>query len=79
MRRVEVEALLLRLGRQILDVFAPEGEALEGQREVAEELEMDGECVGLEVFGMGGFLGDRIAIIVFMAFGDGEFGRIDSR
>ena len=74
MRRVEVEALLFRLGRQVLDVFALDGEALEGQREVAEELEMDGERVGLEVFGMGGFLGEGIAIIVFMAFGDSEFG-----
>lgn len=74
MRRVEVEALLLRLGRQVLDVFALDGEALEGQREVAEELEVDGERVRLQVFGIEGFLGERIAIIVFMAFGDGEFG-----
>ena len=78
-RGVEVEALLLRLRRQILEVFGLHDEALEGDRDVAKELEMDGERVGLQIFGMQGFLGDGIAIIIFMAFGDGEFGRIDSR
>ena len=79
MRGVEVEALLLRLRRQILEVFGLHDETLEGDRDVAKELEMDGERVGLQIFGMQGFLGDGIAIIIFMAFGDGEFGRIDSR
>ena len=78
-RGVEVEALLLRLRRQILEVFGLHDETLEGDRDVAKELEMDGERVGLQIFGMQGFLGDGIAIIIFMAFGDGEFGRIDSR